>query len=246
MEYRLFKLLADYIPQPIWIKDLNLRFIYINKEYKSIHKDIHKEFIGYNDEEIFDGVEREECHKYCKTVLSTLEPLTEEGYLGGIRRKITIVPLIDSGNVIALAGIYANLDIIREKDKIIEEQENLLKVVMDTLPGMVFYKDKDGRYVYVNKEFDKFYNRDGLGELIGKTNSDIHPSEELVQKYTSEDNHVIQNKESIRAQTIIKTNEGSELHTEAIKVPVIDKNNDVVGIVGLILDTTEKKRQKKN
>lgn len=241
MEYRLFKLLADYIPQPIWVKDIDLRFIYINKEYKSIYKDIHKEFIGYNDEEIFDGVEHEECHKYCKIVLNTLEPLTEEGYLGGIRRKVTIVPLIDNGNVIALAGIYANLDIIREKDKIIEEQENLLKVVMDTLPGMVFYKDKYGRYVYVNKEFNRFYNRDGLGELIGKTNSDIHPSEELVLKYTREDNHVIQNKESIRAQTVIRTNEGSELHTEAIKVPVIDKNNEVVGIVGLILDTTEKK-----
>ena len=97
----------------------------------------------------------------------------------------------ENGQITAIAGIYANLDIINEKDKIIEEQENILKVVMETLPGMVFYKDKDGKYVYVNKEFDKFYNRKGIGELIGKTNFDIHPSEELAIKYTKEDNEVI-------------------------------------------------------
>ena len=33
---------------------------------------------------------------------------------------------------------------------------------METLPGMIFYKDKDGKYVYVNKEFDKFYNTKGI------------------------------------------------------------------------------------
>lgn len=46
MEYKLFKSLADNLPQPIWIKDLELRFIYVNKEYKAIYKDINKEFIG--------------------------------------------------------------------------------------------------------------------------------------------------------------------------------------------------------
>jgi diguanylate cyclase (GGDEF)-like protein/PAS domain S-box-containing protein len=245
MEYKLFKLLADNIPQPIWIKDLDLRFIYINKEYRSIYKDIDKEFIGQNDEEIFDGVVREECHRYCKRVINTLEPLTEEGYLNGIRRKITIVPLIDEGQIIALAGIYANLKIMKEKDKIIEEQENILKVVMDTLPGKVFYKDKKGRYVYVNKQFDEFYNRNNIGEAAGKTNDEIHTSGKLAEKYTKEDNEVIKTKDSIKAETVLYTEDGKKLYTEAVKVPVIDKSGEVAGIVGLILDVTEKKKAEK-
>lgn len=234
MEYNLFKLLVDNIPQPVWIKDLNLRFIYTNKEYRDIYKDVDREFIGHNDEEIFDGVVREECHRYCNQVINTLEPLTEEGYINGSHRKVTIVPLIDEGQITALAGIYANLDII-------EEQENILKVVMDTLPGMVFYKDKYGKYVYVNKEFNNFYNRESSEELIGKTNYDIHPSEELAEKYTKEDNYVMQNKKSICTQTTLNTSEGKEIYTEAVKVPVIDKNGASVGVVGLILDITEKK-----
>lgn len=245
MEYKLFKLLADNLPQPIWIKDLELRFIYVNKEYKAIYKDINEEFIGKNDAEIFDGVVREECIEYCNKVINSLKPLTEEGYLDGKRRKVTIVPLIDEGKIFAVAGIYANLDIIKEKDKIIEEQENILKVVMDTLPGRVFFKDKEGRYVYVNKQFDEFYNKDGIGEVVGKTNIDIHPTEELAAKYSREDNEVIKNKRSIKAETILYSEDGEEIYTEAVKVPVIDKSGDVAGVVGLVLDVTEKKEAEK-
>lgn len=241
MEYKIFKLLADNIPQPIWIKDLDLRFIYINKEYKRIYRGINKNFIGRNDEEIFEDVVNEECYRYCNKVLNTLQPLTEEVYLNGQHRKVTIIPLIDDGEIIALAGIYDNLYTISEKDKIIEEQENILKVIMDTLPGKVFYKDKNGKYVYVNKQFDEFYNREGLGELVGKTNSEIHPSEELAAKYTKEDNEVIETKKSIRAETILYSDDGTEIYTEAVKVPVIDKDGEVAGVVGLVLDITEKK-----
>lgn len=243
MEYNMFKLLVDSIPQPIWIKDLNLRFIYVNEEYKRIYMNVDKDFIGSSDNEIFDEVISDECYRHCNKVINTLKPITEEGYLNGKQRKITIVPLINKDRQLtAIAGIYANLDIINEKDKIIEEQENVLKVVMETLPGMVFYKDKEGKYVYANKEFNDFYNGKGIDELIGKTNFEIHPSKELAIKYTQEDTEVLENKQSIKAETILQTDDGKEIYTEAVKVPVIDKKNEVVGVVGLILDVTEKKK----
>lgn len=242
MEYNIFKLLVDNIPQPIWIKDLDLKFIYVNEEYENIHKGRNNKFIGLKDEELFDGAINDECYKYCNLVISSLKARTGECYIGGVNRKITIIPLINNnGQIEAIAGIYADLDIINEKDKIIEEQENILKVVIETLPGMVFYKDKDGKYVYVNKEFDRFYNREGIGKSIGKNNFDIHSSEELALKYTKEDNEVIKNKKSICVQTILNSKDGKEIHTEAVKVPVIDKNNEAVGVVGLILDITDKK-----
>ena len=243
MEYKMFKLLVDSIPQPIWIKDLDLRFIYVNEEYEKIYKGKNIRFIGLKHEEVFNESMNDDCCRYCNLVINSLKPLTEEGYLDGNHRKVTIVPLVDeNGQITAIAGIYANLDIINEKDKIIEERENILKVVMETLPGMVFYKDKYGKYVYVNKEFDKFYNRNGLNKVVGKTNFEIHPSEELAIKYTKEDNKVIQKKKSIKAETILQSDDGKEIYTEAVKVPVLDKNNEVVGVVGLILDVTENKK----
>lgn len=247
MEYNMFKLLVDSIPQPIWIKDLNLKFTYVNEEFKKIYNNVNKDFIGLSENEIFDKALSYECDKYCNRVIESLKPMTEDGYLNGKRAKVTIIPLIDQGKkLMGVAGIYANLDIVNEKDKIIEEQENVLKVVMETLPGMVFYKDKEGRYVYANKKFNEFYNRkEGLDQLIGKTNFDVHPTEELALKYTKEDIEVLKNKQSIKAETILKSKDGKEIYTEAVKVPVIDKGNETIGIVGLILDITEKKKAEK-
>jgi diguanylate cyclase (GGDEF)-like protein/PAS domain S-box-containing protein len=244
MEYNMFKLLVDSIPQPIWIKDLNFRFIYVNKEFKKIYENMDKDFIGLSEKEILDKTIGDKFYRYYDKVIESLKPITEEGYLNGQYRKITIVPLIDEDKKLtAIAGIYADLDIISEKDKIIEEQENVLKVVMEALPGMVFYKDKEGRYVYANKEFDEFYNGKGIDELIGKTNFDIHPTKELAIKYTKEDIEVLEKKQSIKAETILKAEDGKEIYTEAVKVPVIDKKNEAVGVVGLILDVTEKKKE---
>lgn len=243
MEYNMFKLLVDSIPQPIWIKDLNFRFIYVNKEFKKIYENINKDFVGLRESEIFGELVDDEYCRYCNKVKESLKPITEEAYLNGQYRKVTILPLINEDKKLeAIAGIYADLDIINEKDKIIEEKENVLKVVMETLPGMVFYKDKEGKYVYANKEFDNFYNGKGIDELIGKTNFDIHPTEELAIKYTKEDTEVLEKKQSIKAETILQFEDGKEIYTEAVKVPVIDKKDEVVGVVGLILDVTEKKK----
>lgn len=54
MDYKIFQLLVENIPQPVWIKDLEFRFIYANSEYKKIHKGKTIEFIGLNNNESFE------------------------------------------------------------------------------------------------------------------------------------------------------------------------------------------------
>lgn len=237
----MFKLLVDSISCPIWIRDIDMRFIYVNKEFTYMCKGEVKDFIGKRYVEIFDKEMAKDDRYQCELVMNTLKPVSEEYCINGRNVRRNILPLINNeGKLQGIAGMYSDLNIIKQKDKVIEEQENILKVVIDTLPGMVFYKDKDGKYVYVNKEFEKFYNRSGINTLIGKTNFDIHPTEELASKYTEEDKEVLQKKQSMRTQTILNSSEG-KIYTEAVKVPVIDKNNEAVGVVGLILDVTEKK-----
>lgn len=242
MDYTLFKLLIDNIPYPIWIKDLELRFLYVNKEYISISKGEDRKYVGLRYEEIFDVKVAENNEKQCNLVINTLKPLSEECYVNKIKMKRNLFPLIDdTGKLQAIAAVYSNLTDIKQKENIIEQQENILKVVMDSLPGMVFYKDKDGKYVYTNKEFNKFYNKTDSDESTGKTNFEIHPTEELANKYSEEDKEVLKKKQSIVYETILGSHKGEEIYTEAIKVPVINKKNEAVGVVGLILDVTEKK-----
>ncbi|AQR97885.1 HD domain-containing phosphohydrolase [Clostridium saccharoperbutylacetonicum] len=242
MDYKLFKLLVDNMPYAIWIKDLDLKYVYVNNEYAKLFEKENIEFIGLSHEEIFGETdEKDNADKY-NLVIKDLKPQNGECRINKTKMMYNLFPLIaEEDKVMAIAGVYCNLTAENQKDKIIEQQENILKVVMDTLPGMVFYKDKAGKYIYTNREFDKFYGKDKMKKLAGKTNSEVHGDKELAEKYTIEDNEVLQKKESVNYQTVLDSGEEKNIYTEARKVPVIDKYGEAVGVVGLILDITEKK-----
>ncbi|SFC56934.1 sensor domain-containing diguanylate cyclase/phosphohydrolase [Clostridium uliginosum] len=242
MDYKIFQLVVENIPQPVWIKDLELKFIYANNEYKKIHNGKRKEFIGLKHEDVFSELVVEKYNDQCNLVIETLESRTEEGYVDGVYRKCTIFPLIDQNGIIkAIAGIDANLGIVKEKDKVIEEQKNLLKVIVDTLPGMIFYKDTEGKYVYANKEYAKFHEKNGVHEIIGKRDVDIQISGELASAYAQGDQEVMKSKKSIFTDIVTKIEQNKTVYSEVVKEPVIDKDGEVVGVVGLVLDVTEKK-----
>jgi len=95
MNYELFQLLIENIPQPVWIKDLELRFIYANNEYKKIYKEKVKEIIGAKNEDIFDEVLAQKYNNQCNSVIESLELSIAEGYIDGVYRECTIFPLID-------------------------------------------------------------------------------------------------------------------------------------------------------
>ena len=242
MNYKISELLMDNIPQPIWIKDLELRFIYANNEYKKIHKGKVKEFIGLKHEEVFDEVLAQKYNIECNSVIESLKPRIEEGYVDGVYRKCTIFPLIDTeGCVKAIAGIDTNIEIVKEKDKVIEEQENLLKVIVDTLPGMIFYKDIKGKYIYTNKEYNEFHKKNDVNDLIGKSDFDIKVSTESAITYAKQDQEVLKEKKPVFTNLSIENENGQNIYYEVIRKPVIDKDKKPVGIVGLVLDVTEKK-----
>lgn len=242
MDYKIFQLLVENIPQPIWIKDLEFRFIYANNEYKKIHKENTTELIGLKNNDVFDEEIAEEYDKQYKKVVQTLSPVTGEGYINGIYRRYTVFPLINSeGKVEAIAGIDHNIEIIQEKDKAIEEQKNLLNIVLDSLPGSIFYKDIEGKYLYVNKEFININKKHNKYDIIGKDDSQVYPFIDKVLKFIKEDRYVINKKEAICINSKNISEDGSTIYSEVIKKPVLDSTGEVVGIIGVVSDITEKK-----
>lgn len=242
MDYKIFQLLVENIPQPIWIKDLEFRFIYANNEYKKIHKENTTELIGLKNNDVFDEEIAEEYDKQYKKVVQTLSPVTGEGYINGIYRRYTVFPLINSeGKVEAIAGIDHNIEIIQEKDKAIEEQKNLLNIVLDSLPGSIFYKDIEGKYLYANKEFININKKNSKYDIIGKDDSQVYPFIDKVLKFIKEDRYVINKKEAVCINSKNISEDGSTIYSEVIKKPVLDSTGEVVGIIGVVSDITEKK-----
>jgi len=117
--------------------------------------------------------------------------------------------------------------------------ENRYRTLIENLPQMVFVKDRASVYGSCNQSFAR-----SLGirpeEYAGKTDYDFFPAE-LAEKYRSDDQRVMESgtTEEIEEKYI---RDGKELSVQTVKTPIRDAAGNVIGILGIFWDVTERKR----
>jgi PAS domain S-box-containing protein len=114
-----------------------------------------------------------------------------------------------------------------------------IEALLDNIPYFAWLKDDKGRYVMANQPFSDHYKitRD---ELVGKTDFDIlHP--ENAKKSLNTDQEVISAKNRKLYQEVEEEN-GELKWSETFKTPVLNEQNEVIGIAGIARDITNRKK----
>lgn len=149
-------------------------------------------------------------------------------------------PLIDYEN--NYAGRIWYFHDITEKMKIqdqLRNQYHFLQHLVDTIPYPLFYKDKNYIYIGCNIAFEEFI---GLSreEIIGKTVYDISPKD-LADKYHRKDVELMENRDLQVYEAPVKFADGSR-HTVLFNKTTFDDNRGkVAGLIGLMVDITQRK-----
>ncbi len=119
----------------------------------------------------------------------------------------------------------------------LRESQAIFHSLVENLPQNIFRKDRSGRFTFANSKFCSSLNRP-LGEIIGKTDSDLFPPD-LAAKYREDDLNVL---ESGRPLDTIEKHRAPTglLYVHVLKTPLLDQNGQVVGIQGMFWDETER------
>ncbi len=123
-----------------------------------------------------------------------------------------------------------------------EKLENNLKFLrdlMDSIPSPIFAKDKNLRYTGCNKEFERYIGCSEK-ELLGKTIMDLR-SGELAEPLYQKDHELLLKKEHQIFEHKVKFASGEERDVVFHKNVIENQNGDVSGIIGILLDVTDKK-----
>ena len=130
-------------------------------------------------------------------------------------------------------------DLVRQRTEALNEQLNLLRTLLDTIPAQVFYKDTDGVYLGCNQAFEEAVGRP-RGAILGRTAADLHPPE-LAAQLTRED-------EALFATGILCPRESTFIHPDGSrraslthKAVFTGSDGRVAGLVGVRYDITELK-----
>lgn len=115
--------------------------------------------------------------------------------------------------------------------------------IIDLLPNyFVFWKDKNSAYLGCNKAFAQYFGFASPADIIGKTDFDLPVSKEECHKYVNDDRHVMESKqEKLNIEETQTLLDGTRKILLTSKIPLLDDNNKVYGILGIYSDITEQK-----
>lgn len=128
----------------------------------------------------------------------------------------------------------------RRAAEAVRQQLNFQQTMMDTIPSPIFYKDRQGRYLGCNAAFESYIGRP-RAEVIGRTVYDIAPKE-LADLYHEADQALFQTPGVQRYEAQVRYADGSFHEVFFTKGTFTDLEGNVAGLVGVMLDITERRR----
>lgn len=115
------------------------------------------------------------------------------------------------------------------------------QIILDNAPGLIFCKDYDGKFIFVNKALAEIFHLQP-SEAIGLTDADLGATEEEIRSYSIADRQVIESGRPllIPEEAVIRA-DGSRGIFQTWKVPLKISKEDKGAVIGFSRDITDQK-----
>lgn len=122
----------------------------------------------------------------------------------------------------------------------LQEADRRLSLILENTTAVMYLKDTEGRYVFVNAEYERLFDVD-TEDLVGQYDEDIHPPE-VAQTVQTNDRRVLETGEPLEVEEQI-TVDGDDRTYLSLKVPALDTAGEVEGVFGVSTEITERKKR---
>ena len=128
----------------------------------------------------------------------------------------------------------------KQAEKALERSESLLRSVMDTTSDVIFVKDRHCRFVYINPA-GCILNGKTQEQLIGHSKADFLTNKEEIAKFMDDDMRIIESGNTEIFEEEIFGADGNLYTFHTTKVPRFDGQGNIIGLIGVAHNITERK-----
>ncbi|MBE7473522.1 MAG: hybrid sensor histidine kinase/response regulator [Anaerolineae bacterium] len=131
---------------------------------------------------------------------------------------------------------------VAERTTALTAERNLLRTLIDNLPDLIYVKNTESRFVLLNTPHMQHLGVANLDDVVGKTDFDFYPPD-LAQKFYADEQALIRfNQPLLNKEEPNRTRDTSTRRWMlTTKVPLRDAQEQVIGLVGISRDITERK-----
>ncbi len=131
-----------------------------------------------------------------------------------------------------------------QAEQALEEQKTYLRLIIDSIPQQIFWKDTNLVFLGCNKNWAMYAQLDTPESVVGKTDYDLIANPELANSFRIHDQQIMES--NIPEMHIIQRKlnpdkSGKSIWLDISKLPIIDAEGKTIGILGVLDDITERK-----
>ncbi len=164
---------------------------------------------------------------------------------GGIRwlsqRNTPIWSPQGEGKLIALQGVISDITERKLAETQLENESIRLRTLVQTIPDLIWLKDPEGIYLSCNPQFERFFGAKEA-DIVGKTDYDF-VNTGIADFFRQKDREaMIADKPKVNEEWVSYPSSGQRALLETIKVPMHDESGNLIGVMGISRDITERRK----
>ena len=237
----------DSIPDPVFVKDDQLRFLMVNAAYCRLTGFGRDELIGRTDYDVFTPEQAAFFATIDRQVLACGEQSTNEELITdrtGAQKvnwtRKTCVTIAETEQKL-LVGVVREITDHREyrtrhvEARLAQEQQ-LMRLLLDSSPDYIFIKDTQSRFSRISRSLAELYGILSPEEAVGKTDFDFYPHNSAAQYYAAEQNMMQTLEPIIGVEQRQAWANGEEGWVSTTKLPICGDDGRVSGLFGISRD----------
>lgn len=132
---------------------------------------------------------------------------------------------------------------VEERTRELRVSQRLLRTVFNAIPHHIFVKDIEGRYTMANKMFREFWKIPAENLVGAKVSILSWADEDMPVAIERHDRRIFEKGETvIEPEVTFQLKDGREVVRRQIKVPLLDMEGKIVGLVGISEDITHRRQ----
>ena len=147
------------------------------------------------------------------------------------------------GKIIGIISVPVTSRERKQAEEALESEHTLLRNLIDNVPDRIYAKDFEGRFIICNEAMIRRMGMTSMTELVGKSDFDLLPPE-MAQRFHDDEQAIIRSgTPMINREEPLAIEDGTITRWNlATKVPLLDKQGNTIGIVGVGREITDRKQ----
>lgn len=151
------------------------------------------------------------------------------------------VELDDAGNAVRFPGVLLDIEARRAAEGERDRLTQLLHSFTAAVPGVVYAKDRDGRFLAGNRGTTELIGKPA-SEYIGRTDAEVLEDKEQAAQIMATDRRIMESGQSEQAEEDVSLPDGTPATWLSTKAPLFNDDGEIIGLVGSSVDVTARKQ----